>query len=100
MAWTASSWIWLLIGNTTGLILGGLVGFVLGVRTSQDEWREALLMIIATMIVGCWVASVICSLVIGYVIPVGIHTVTGVVTGGLFGKDALRKVQQNGGAND
>jgi len=95
--WTETSWIWLLIGEMTGLMLGGFVGFVIGVRTAKEQWREAVLMIIAVMIVGCWVASVICSMAIGYVIPVGIHTVAGVVTGGLFGKDALHRVQRDGG---
>jgi len=97
MAWTTYSWMWLLIGNASGLFIGGWIGFVIGVRTTREQWKEALLLVIAVMIVSCWVASVVCSMWMGYVIPMGVHTVTGVVVGGLFGKDALRRLQRNGG---
>ena len=97
MQWTEFSLIWLLLGECTGLLAGGFIGFVIGIRSAKEEWRDALLMVIALLIVGTWIAAVICSMAIGYVIPVGIHTVAGVVVGSLFGKDAVRRIVQNGG---
>jgi len=99
MIWTASSIAWLLIGEASGLLVGGMVGFVIGVRVHREHWREAMMMAMAVMIVGAWVASVVCSMAISYVIPVGVHSIAGVVVGSLFGKDALRKLSQNGGGS-
>lgn len=85
------------IGTAAGFFGGLLLGFVLGVSVKQTEVKELMRLLMAIVILLVWIAAFVCSVTIGYEIPIGIHTVAGLVAGWLFGVDRL--VRRNGGKN-
>jgi len=77
--------------------LGGLaIGFVIGRVTKGQPGREAIAPILGTAILLVWIVGFICSITIGYSIPIGIHTVAGIAAGYFFSQDVLRRRIRNG----
>jgi len=78
---------WISVGFLPGLV----VGFFVGLNVRRAQAREIAATILGVLILLAWIASVICSITIGYQIPLGIHTVAGLAAGWFFGQDVLRR---------
>lgn len=86
-----------LAGVLVGAIPGLVVGFTIGVLTKPEQARQHFALGICALVFAAWLLVVVLSATQGLKIDPGVHTVTGLAAGWLFGKDMAKRWRNGGG---